>query len=408
MDGCKLNEKGQALIFLALAFVVLGLFLGMSIDLGRGYLLRARLSRVIDAASLAGARNLGQGFIEAKKAACDSAKVNGLNCVDDGGIVKVVPVAAASTTCPSPPCVSVTASSTISTSFMTLAALVGCSTCKILTIAASGIAAPKGFIDLELLMDDTSSMNKGGRVAKAKAGAKTLLDTLIPPDGTSSNQIAMVPFRGCYNPPINDSKCVKTSDIVSLTSDNEAVEDGIDDLEGDGGSGTNICHGLKKGREMLLGGGSGSRPFSKKLLVILTDGDHHPSKPVPQDRDCNFVGGDGDSDRNNLDSEAYSRAKALKDPGGDNIEIFVIDYAAGATAPHPPIPEGVSFSDYCDGELESVPTRSNRNGDDIGDRILALCLASSLGNYFPASNGNAIKAAFEEIARRLGELRLTG
>ena len=120
------------------------------------------------------------------------------------------------------------------------------------------------------------------------------------------------------------------------------------------------------------------------------------------------MGGDEDSDRNNLDSEAYSRAKALKDPGGDNVEIFVIDYAAGSTAPAPPIPEGVSFSDYCDGELESVPTRSNRNGDDIGDRILALCLASSLGNYFPASNGNAIKAAFEEIARRLGELRLTG
>lgn len=96
MDGCKLNEKGQALIFIALAFVVLGLFMGMSIDLGRGYLLRARLSRVIDAASLAGARNLGQGFNEARKAACDSAKINGFNCVGNGGIVNVVPVTLAS------------------------------------------------------------------------------------------------------------------------------------------------------------------------------------------------------------------------------------------------------------------------------------------------------------------------
>lgn len=285
---------------------------------------------------------------------------------------------------------------------MTLAAFVGCSTCKILTIAASGIAAPKGFIDLELLMDDTSSMKDGGRIGKAKAGAKKLLNTLIPPDGTSSNQIALVPFRGCYKPPTDDSKCVKASDIVSLTSDNKAVKDGINDLKGDGGSGTNVCHGLEKGREKLLDVGSGSRPFSKKFLVLLTDGDHHHSRGSGT-ADCPLTD-NSNSVLDTLDINAYAKATSLKD-APDNVEIFVIDYGAGSTAPAPPIPDGVSFSEYCDPRVGK--TGGKRDGNDIGDRILALCLASSPENYLAAPKVQDIQDAFEEIARRLGELRLT-
>ncbi|MCH8054978.1 MAG: VWA domain-containing protein [Deltaproteobacteria bacterium] len=397
------NTKGQTLIFIALAFVVLGLFLGIAVDGGRAYLLRARLSKVVDAASLAGARNINLGIDEAIVAACVSVRVNGLDCAAiDGTVVTVVPVDTVTETCPSPTCVSVTASSTLSTSFMALGTLIGCSTCANITVVASGIAAPEQFLDLELLMDTSGTMNlppppePTTRLDNVKIGAKKLLDTLISSDGPpSDNQIALVPFRGCYN----GDPCVRIVAIVDLTSNNGELTTAIDGLTAvevlGTGSGTNICHALDKGREKLSGAGSGSRPLAQKFLVLLTDGDHSPSTPVPEDPDCDTGGNTGDSDRNNLDREAFDRATALKD--GDNVEIFVIDY--GDT--DPPDPENVN----CGSDVG--PTGINRNGDDRGDRILALCMASP-GNYFPAPDPEDIEAAFEEIARRLGRLRLTG
>ena len=50
------NQNGQALIFITLAFVVLGMFIGLAVDGGRAYLMRERLRKIVDAASLAGAK----------------------------------------------------------------------------------------------------------------------------------------------------------------------------------------------------------------------------------------------------------------------------------------------------------------------------------------------------------------
>jgi len=83
------DTKGQFIIFVTLAFVLLGLLVGLAVDAGRAYLLRGRLSRLVDSVSMAGARYIVQGFAEAKARACDKARVNGYACGENGGPVDI-------------------------------------------------------------------------------------------------------------------------------------------------------------------------------------------------------------------------------------------------------------------------------------------------------------------------------
>src|SRR5215467_9639301 len=75
----KLNQKGSVLIFLTLAFALLGTFIGFAVDFGRAYLEKARISRLVDGAALAAAKVLkGQAAYEAVATrACDSMVMNG-------------------------------------------------------------------------------------------------------------------------------------------------------------------------------------------------------------------------------------------------------------------------------------------------------------------------------------------
>ena len=76
----KLNQKGSILIFMTLAFALLGTFIGFAVDFGRAYLEKARISRLVDGAALAAAKVLkGQAAYEAvaTRAACDSMVMNG-------------------------------------------------------------------------------------------------------------------------------------------------------------------------------------------------------------------------------------------------------------------------------------------------------------------------------------------
>ena len=63
----KLNQKGSILIFVTLAFALLGTFIGFAVDFGRAYLQKARISRLVDGAALAAAKALERaGRFEAR------------------------------------------------------------------------------------------------------------------------------------------------------------------------------------------------------------------------------------------------------------------------------------------------------------------------------------------------------
>ena len=55
------NRRGAVLALIAIGLVGMLLVSGLALDLGRGYVLRAQLSRAVDAAALAAARSLRAG-----------------------------------------------------------------------------------------------------------------------------------------------------------------------------------------------------------------------------------------------------------------------------------------------------------------------------------------------------------
>ena len=59
------RQRGQILVFFAIALVVLIAFVGMGVDFGYAYLTRAKMAKALDAAALAGIRNYSSGNVNA-------------------------------------------------------------------------------------------------------------------------------------------------------------------------------------------------------------------------------------------------------------------------------------------------------------------------------------------------------
>ena len=300
------NEKGQVLIFVTLTFVLLGMFIGLAVDGGRAYLMRERLRSIVDAAALAGAKAMAGAFDNfndatnaAKQAACDSAKVNGLDAGECDGakfIVEVGPVSGSQQLG-----VTVTGTDSSRAFFMALGGLIGCDSCKTIDVQHVGIAVPDTLVDLVLVLDDTGTMStlpSGVKcvtftestcpIVQAKAGANTLIDMMFA-DPNSHARIAFVPFRGCYGgvnryipTALSDTSggqagCILSNETQDLTAGDDTA--GVTSLrtkiatrQGWGGyPGTNVCLAMHEARKKLFG--NGSRPIARKVMVLLTDGD---------------------------------------------------------------------------------------------------------------------------------------
>jgi Flp pilus assembly protein TadG len=70
------KEKGVVLFYMAALLVLLLLFAGLAIDLGRGYIVKAHLSKAVDGAALAAARVIGNGPAAARTAAAQIFNAN--------------------------------------------------------------------------------------------------------------------------------------------------------------------------------------------------------------------------------------------------------------------------------------------------------------------------------------------
>lgn len=68
-SSCRKYKRGQFLIIVAVALVVLIGFVGLAIDAGRGYGVKAKLNAAVDAAAIAGARALAEGDTDAARIA---------------------------------------------------------------------------------------------------------------------------------------------------------------------------------------------------------------------------------------------------------------------------------------------------------------------------------------------------
>jgi len=83
------NERGGVLVFVVLGMLLMVPMVGLTIDAGRGYILRAQLSRAADAAALAAAGALRSGTDVAERRARTLAQANSVTAGTDGVTLEV-------------------------------------------------------------------------------------------------------------------------------------------------------------------------------------------------------------------------------------------------------------------------------------------------------------------------------
>lgn len=182
------DTGGATAVMLGVAVVPLGGFVGMALDVTRGFMLRAQLSHALDAAGLAGGKQLFaddmQGIVQ---------RFFDANFPDNYmGATITGPTATANafgTT------LTLNAEAEINTTFMRL---LGFDT---MTVAASTVIerSIRG-MELALVMDVTGSMRGGGKITAMKDAAKTLLDILYAGRETVDDfWVSVVPYAVTVN-----------------------------------------------------------------------------------------------------------------------------------------------------------------------------------------------------------------
>jgi hypothetical protein len=404
LHGSK-QERGQVLVITALLAVILIGLMGLAIDIGRVWVAKARLSRSVDAAALAGALELpdlttdtdGDGDTAQNKV------LEYLNANEPDAYL------AGPATSPGAREVRVDANLDVESIFLRVIPGIPDS----ITISSQAAA---GFgempLDAVLAIDATGSMgaspcnsaqnNSGCPIKEARDAAGNFASILLGSSSASNDvQVGANTFRGCYNPPRQNSNCVPAGSIIGLSSNSAAVQSGISALTAQGGSGTNICLGLMKANEVIVGSGSNPNPDTLQFIVILTDGDNTynasasfgngepplPCRPntSPASSDSNTGSGcaSAQTRERELDVKTVAMADSIKASG---VEVFVVGFGVC----------GASNSSSC-----STSIIGGNAHDDSADRNLLKCMASSESHYFEVPSATDLPNVFGQIARQI-------
>src|SRR3989442_1764848 len=178
------GEKGFVMVYMAVALTALLLFSGVAIDSGRAYLVKAQLSKAVDGAALAAARNLNSG--DPKGEATRVFKANfplgylGTSAVTDPASdpnffsLTTIPASGLNV-------VTVKASATLPTTFMQLANF------HDVTVGSSG-EATRRMVDLSLVLDVSSSI--GSKWAAVRDAVRTFVNAF----DKNTDRVALVTY----------------------------------------------------------------------------------------------------------------------------------------------------------------------------------------------------------------------
>lgn len=251
------GERGQVILLVLFSLVVLIGTVGLAIDSGTGYLIKAKLNAAVDSAVIAAARTVSQGSTQAMqranaiKAAHDffdanypagymgsTAQLDDPNIVFDGG--KVVLDAAARATVP--------------TTFM-----------RVLDVGSFQVGANaqavRKDLDLALVIDTTGSMNTGNVPAQVRANTKLFLTKF----NRTLDRIALIQFAyGAV--PLDEFRSVNRGfDIDSM---NNHIDDPKFKFEGS----TNSSEGMWQARNQLNTVIQPGVRSSMRVIVFFSDG----------------------------------------------------------------------------------------------------------------------------------------
>jgi hypothetical protein len=291
----KLNQKGSVLIFLTLAFALLGTFIGFAVDFGRAYLEKARISRLVDGAALAAAKVLkGQSAYEAvaTRAACDSMVMNGApvamtgpgSCAATTGAPFTVTLEFFDVPVPGGPAmkqVAVTGTEPMPTTFLRFLGWMVPGDFSTLNVAATAQAAPERPIDLMMVLDRSGSMGETDGTGHTKIAAlKCALtglgcagDGFLGENFTPQDRIGMTSFgkRGCGTAggaEFTGNICTPNSPLGTPIA---TIASAIDALPLSGT--TNTMEGLRTGKtEIATAFADPTRSVTRKVVLLVTDG----------------------------------------------------------------------------------------------------------------------------------------
>ena len=176
------SQRGQILPTFAVLLPVLIIFAGLGIDVGLAYVTRATLSKSVDAACLAGMRNLNQGTSEATTIAQSAFALNYGNTNRD--LSPPVVNVNFSTDGSGNPVLAVNATATVKTFFIRVLPQY-----KTLQVSATAQATRPKLI-MSLILDRSGSMNINGGATALPPAVQTFINFF----DDNIDQVAMVSF----------------------------------------------------------------------------------------------------------------------------------------------------------------------------------------------------------------------
>jgi len=240
MGSNRKNERGAVLLLVAVSLTVLLGIGGLALDSARGYLVKARLARAVDAAVLAGARSLRLGEDVARERATNVALVNGAGI--SGSDISI----SFGTNAEGEQTVQVTAQQTMPTTLMRVLDI------DHMNIRSAAVAAVPP-VDLVLVLDQSGSLSTANAFDDLQDAAKLFIDYF---DDTI-DQMGLVSFQ------------LRATERFSMAGNfNTPLKNEINQLTSF--SYTNVGDGLSLAYDQITG--PSVRQRSAKVVVFFTDG----------------------------------------------------------------------------------------------------------------------------------------
>ena len=299
------SEKGYALIYMCVVLAVLLIFTGLAVDTGRAYVVKAQLSKAVDGAALAAARNLNSGNPKGEATTVFRANFpagylgtsSSTDPTSDPNFFKsaVDPTTGVNT-------VTVNATAVLPTTFMKLANF------NEVNVSAMG-EATRRMVDLSLILDVSSSI--GWQWPTVRDAVRTFVDAF----DKNNDRVALLTFG-------NGASVLDAMPSARGFDKAKVISDVPSSLPG--GS-TNMVEGLYRGWDELRSVPSGQQS-GLRVIVLFTDG---ASNSVPGNYDA--APGLGRALR------TFDFPKCSPDPDGqtwDNPQITgLYDTSSGAASP---------------------------------------------------------------------------
>jgi hypothetical protein len=298
----QIRERGQVILMVGLATLIMFGIVGLAVDVGRLYVTRVELGRALDAAALSGILEL-----DGTTPGLTAAENKALDYFDDNE-PSAFATAKACNGDASAPCngdtntIIMNANKSIGMIFLSV---LGIHNATVSAYAKAGFGTQ--YLDAALVIDATSSMgdspcngsqnNSGCPIWEAKQASKAFKDILLGTNPSGNVGVGVAAFRGCFgrttahtatspmdiDSPGNKSNCVRhdtstSSQVSTLITNVTTLNSMIDNITATGGSGTNVCGGILKGWEVLNGTGNHNDdvmyPGNRRYVILLSDGDN--------------------------------------------------------------------------------------------------------------------------------------